>query len=74
MTMKERLIQRIETLPEEKAEQVLSYLDELEDDDPLAFLKIAEEIAENAPPEDLAKIPADASKNVDFYLYQGKKV
>jgi hypothetical protein len=37
------------------------------------FLAFVKEIAENAPPEDLTRMPADGAENHDHYLYGAKK-
>jgi hypothetical protein len=38
------------------------------------ILKLAEEARKGIPPEELAKLPPDLSKNLDHYLYGHPKV
>jgi hypothetical protein len=77
MTVKERLARLIEALPEEEAARWVERIEaeaqgESEEDTP-DFLALALDIADNAPADDLARIPSDGSKNVDAYLYGAKR-
>lgn len=93
MTVKERLHQIVEALPEPEAKRALEELEALVpkselsdashavvptvDEEPSvdvpAFTAFLDNIAANAPEEDLKRIPPDLSENLDHYVYGTRK-
>ena len=71
MTTKERIHRLVDKLPEERLDEALQLMENLTPADSGldAFLALADDIARNAPEEDLNRIPVDASENLDRYLY-----
>ncbi len=81
MSVKERLRQLVEELPENEAEELYEGLlakrnasGEAPPLTGLAALDAAlDEMAHNAPEEELARFPADFSEQLDHYIYGTKK-
>jgi hypothetical protein len=87
MTVKERLHQIVEALPDAEAERLLGQLaspmtngetsvsakkEELPTDI-AAFSAMFDEIIANAPQEELERVPPDLSENLDHYIYGTRK-
>ena len=84
MTAKEQLLQEIQHTSEPLIQEVLDFLlfarsrnypfsqteiaDKQETHQPI--WEYAQELMQDAPPEELAKLPADSARNHDHYLYQ----
>jgi hypothetical protein len=71
----DRVVEKLNELPVEQQQQVLDFVEfMLQKHKPLKSIwdKI-QEIMADVPPEDLAEIPADASLNLDHYLYGSPK-
>jgi hypothetical protein len=85
MTVKEQLIERIKAMPEDEAVHWLKRLGPPEEPpscDPStsddssgldSFFAMLDEIAADAPQEELDRLPADLSYNADHYLYGSPK-
>ena len=72
-TLKRELDERLRQLPEGQLRDVLNYVESLrEDSSPSIEEKIAARVAD-IPDEALEDLPADASENLDHYLYGAKK-
>ncbi|WP_263835211.1 hypothetical protein [Salinibacter sp.] len=74
-TLKHELDERLRQLPEAQLREVLNYVESLRDDSsspPSIEEKIAARVAD-IPDEALEDLPADASENLDHYLYGGPK-
>ncbi|MBW3623407.1 MAG: hypothetical protein KY468_08360 [Armatimonadetes bacterium] len=76
MTVKEQLIERIKAMPEDEAERWLERMTPQDESSPSegtssleAFFDMMDEIAANAPQEELDRLPTDLSYNADHYLY-----
>jgi hypothetical protein len=70
MTIKEQLVKRIQGMPEEEAQQWLQRLESESSREPSALEVLwafGDEIAKNAPEEDLLKMPVDLAMNPDRY-------
>ena len=72
-TLKRELDERLRQLPEGQLRDVLNYVESLrEDSSPSIEEKIAARVAD-IPDEALEDLPADASENLDHYLYGAPK-
>jgi hypothetical protein len=87
MTVREQLLQEIQHSPELLIKEVLDFLlfaksrnypfvepkvvDKQTTHQPI--WEFAQELMQNAPPEELAKLPADSARNHDHYLYGAPK-
>jgi hypothetical protein len=81
MTTKEKISRIVEAMPENEAEELLQQLEEQPASPSVekpkygihALSELLDEIARNAPEEELKKIPPDFSENLDHYLYGSPK-
>jgi hypothetical protein len=87
MNAKEQLLQEIQHSPELLIKEVLDFLlfarsrnyafvepkvlDQPTNQQPI--WEFAQELMQDAPPEELAKLPADSARNHDHYLYGAPK-
>ena len=87
MNAKEQLLQEIQHSPELLIKEVLDFLlfarsrnypfvepkvlDQQNAQQPI--WEFAQELMQDAPPEELAKLPADSARNHDHYLYGAPK-
>jgi hypothetical protein len=87
MTAKEQLLQEIQHSPEPLIQELLDFLfftrsrhysfveteivDKQETHQPI--WEYAQELMQDAPPEELAKLPSDSARNHDHYLYGAPK-
>ena len=87
MNPKEQLLQEIQHSPELLIKEVLDFLlfarsrnypfvepkvlDKPTDQQPI--WEFAQELMQDAPPEELAKLPTDSARNHDHYLYGAPK-
>lgn len=69
------VIDKLIVLPPQQQQQVLEFVEKLEKKIGMrrTIGEIIEECFKDVPPEDLAEIPADASENIDHYLYGAPK-
>ncbi|MFN7715766.1 MAG: hypothetical protein ACK5QS_09845 [Pseudanabaenaceae cyanobacterium] len=87
MTAREQLLREIQHSPEPLVKEVLDFLlfvrsrnypfvePEVGDcqTPPQPIWEFAQELMQDAPPEELAKLPADSARNHDHYLYGAPK-
>lgn len=77
--IEQSVLEKFRGLPLERQQQVLEFVEELEQEDrprrPLHEIMdhIVAQTFGKVPPEDLAEIPPDASQNLDHYLYGAPK-
>ncbi len=64
----ETIYQKVKMLPAEQQEKVLEFVDTLDASRKTIWDKLDERL-KNVPTEEFAEIPADASANLDHYLY-----
>jgi len=74
-TITEQVVEKLNELPAEKQQQVLDFVEFMfQKHQPLkSIVDTIDEIMADVPPEDLAELPADASLNLDHYLYGSPK-
>jgi hypothetical protein len=66
--------EKLKALPPEKQQQVLDFVEELSNGAPHETVsQKLERHLKNVPAEELADLPADASENLDHYLYGAPK-
>ena len=68
----ETIYQKVKTLSAEQQEKVLEFVDALDTPRKTIWDKLDERL-KNVPTEEFAEIPADASTNLDHYLYGAPK-
>ena len=74
-TISDRVLEKLNQLPVEQQQQVLDFVEFIfQKHQPLKSIwdKIQKNMSK-VPPEELAEIPADASLNLDHYLYGSPK-
>lgn len=64
----EKIVQKIKDLSAEQQEKVLEFVETLDVPKKTIWDKLDERL-KDVPPEEFAEIPADASQNLDHYLY-----
>ena len=71
------IYRKVKTLPPEKQEEVLEFIEEKisssEKKDARPIWEVAKEISESVPLEEWEKLPSDGSINHDYYLYGAPK-
>ena len=61
---------KVRVLTEDRKREVLEFVDKLLDKQkPPGIWQRLEERLKQAPAEEIAELPADASENLDYYLY-----
>lgn len=68
----ETIIEKVKTLSADRQEKVLEFIDALETNKKSIWDKLDEHL-KNIPEEQMAALPADASENIDHYLYGALK-
>ena len=68
----EKIVQKIKVLSAEQQEKVLEFVEALDVQKKTIWDKLDDRL-KNVPPEEFAEIPADASQNLDHYLYGSPK-
>lgn len=74
--LRRKLDQQVDRLPEEQLHEVLNFVESLLHEPPSSASSIEEKIEArlaDVPDEALDELPADASKNLDHYLYGAPK-
>ncbi len=66
------IVEKIKILSSEQQEKVLEFVETLDVPKKTIWDKLDERL-KNVPPEEFAEIPADASSNLDHYLYGAPK-
>lgn len=78
MTTKERLMQELDSAPEELLEEVLSFVlatkenistEQAEIENYKPIWEIAQEITSDMTPEEIAQLPTDGAEQHDHYIY-----
>lgn len=71
----ETLIEKVKTLPSDKIEEVISFVEsiELRGEPAKTLWEKIREITSDVPDELWAELPADGSENLDHYLYGAPK-
>ncbi len=68
----EKIAEKVKVLSAEQQEQVLEFVETLDVPKKTIWDKLDERLR-NVPQEEFAEIPADASANLDHYLYGAPK-
>ena len=68
----EKIAEKVKILSVEQQEKVLEFVEILDIPKKTIWDKLDERL-KNIPPEEFAEIPADASANLDHYLYGAPK-
>lgn len=68
----EKIVEKIKVLSAEQQEKVLEFVETLDVPKKTIWDKLDERL-KNVPPEEFAEIPADASQNINHYLYGAPK-
>ncbi len=68
----EKIVEKVRILSDEQKKKVLEFVETLEPQKRTPW-QIWQEHLKNIPEEELDKIPADASNNLDHYLYGAPK-
>ena len=66
------IVEKVKVLSAEQQEKVLEFVAALDIPKKTIWDKLDERL-KNVPPEEFAEIPADASSNLDHYLYGAPK-
>ena len=68
----EKIVEKVKVMSAEQQEKVLEFVETLDIPKKNIWDKLDERL-KNVPPEEFAEIPADASANLDHYLYGAPK-
>jgi hypothetical protein len=68
MTVKERLHQMIEEMPEDRLERASQLLDSLATE-PVSYAEVIDRLIQEMPEEVVYSLPVDLSENLDHYAY-----
>ena len=68
----EKIVEKVKIMSAEQQEKVLEFVETLDIPKKNIWDKLDERL-KNVPPEEFAEIPADASANLDHYLYGAPK-
>lgn len=68
----EKIAEKVKVLTAQQKEQVLEFVDKLEPEKRTPW-QLWQEHLKDIPEEEFDKIPADASQNLDHYLYGAPK-
>ena len=75
MNLETAIREKVHTLPVEQQEEVLEFVEALAKKPPRrkTLTKLIQEHFKDIPPENLDKLPADGSYNLDHYTYGSPK-
>jgi len=75
LNIEQAVIEKLRVLPPEQQREVLAFVEELAQKNAprKSIWEKIDKIMESVPPEALNELPADASENLDHYLYGAPK-